>query len=61
MRLKLIALVAVSAMTSLSTAQAYDLMDIYKEAFMRDPVVQQYKAQRDQAYAAIDAQPTLMS
>lgn len=54
MRLKLIALVAVSAMTSLSTAQAYDLMDIYKEAFMRDPVVQQYKAQRDQAYAAID-------
>lgn len=54
MRIKLIAAALAGALAGFNTAQAYDLMDIYKEAFVRDPVVQQAKAQRDQAYAAID-------
>lgn len=35
-------------------AQAADLLDIYKEAVLRDPVVLQAKASRDQIFAAVD-------
>lgn len=55
MRLKLTVIsVAVSAMFCTQVAQATDLMDIYKEAFVRDPVVQQLKAARDAAFANLD-------
>jgi outer membrane protein len=54
MRIKMIVAAVVGAAAWCNTVQAYDLMDIYKEAYLRDPVVQQAKAQRDQAYAAID-------
>ncbi len=37
-----------------SLAAAEDLMDIYKEAYIKDPVVLQAKANRNAAYAAID-------
>lgn len=44
---------AIAAVTSFAS-QAEDLMDIYKEAFLRDPVVLQAKANRDKAHSAID-------
>ncbi len=53
-KLKLMA-IACTACVSFAS-QAEDLLDIYKEAFMRDPIVLQAKAQRDQAFAAIDEQ-----
>ena len=55
MRLKSLA-IAMALGTSLWSigAQAADLMDIYKEAYARDPIVQQAKAARDKAFAAID-------
>lgn len=37
-----------------ANAQAADLMDIYKEAVLRDPIVLQAKASRDQIFAAVD-------
>lgn len=37
-----------------ASAQAEDLLDIYNEAYQRDPVVLQAKAERDRAVAAID-------
>lgn len=37
-----------------SIAAAEDLMDIYKEAFVKDPVVLQAQANRNAAFAAID-------
>ena len=39
---------------SMSNAYAEDLLDIYNEAYQRDPVVLQAKANRDRAVAAID-------
>ncbi|MBO6258450.1 MAG: TolC family outer membrane protein [Succinivibrio sp.] len=46
---------AVVACSSISSpAFALDLLDIYKEAYAHDPVVQQAKANRDYYYAAID-------
>lgn len=35
-------------------AQAADLLDIYKEAVLRDPIVLQAKASRDQVFSAVD-------
>ena len=40
--------------TSVSSVHAEDLLDIYNEAYQRDPVVLQAKAERDRAVAAID-------
>lgn len=40
--------------TGISSVQAEDLLDIYNEAYQRDPVVLQAKANRDRAVAAID-------
>lgn len=37
-----------------ANAQAADLIDIYKEAALRDPIVLQAKASRDQIFAAVD-------
>ena len=57
MRLKvgMLALAVAGLMsTSFSTVQAEDLLDIYNEAYQRDPVVLQAKANRDKAVAAID-------
>lgn len=57
MRLKvgMLALAVAGLMsTSISTVQAEDLLDIYNEAYQRDPVVLQAKANRDKAVAAID-------
>ena len=56
MRFKLSVVALACAATASFAVQAEDLMDIYKEAFLRDPVVQQAKAARDQAFAAIDEQ-----
>lgn len=39
---------------SVHSVQAEDLLDIYNEAYLRDPVVLQAKANRDRAVAAID-------
>lgn len=53
MKFKTVALaLAVSATLSFS-AQAEDLMDIYKEALQRDTAVLQAKAEADAAHAAI--------
>ncbi len=46
---------AVAGALSSTAAQAVDIMDIYKEAYVRDPVVNQAKANRDAAYSQIDA------
>lgn len=46
------ALIAGSFITS--AVSAADLLDIYKEALIKDPVVLQAKAARDQAFAATD-------
>ena len=54
MRLKLTMLSAVLSAFFCTQVQATDLMDIYKEAFVRDPVVQQLKASRDAAFANLD-------
>ena len=57
MRLKvgMLALAVAGLMSSsISTVQAEDLLDIYNEAYQRDPVVLQAKANRDKAVAAID-------
>lgn len=54
MRLKLTLLSAALSAFFCTQAQATDLMDIYKEAFVRDPVVQQLKAARDAAFANLD-------
>lgn len=57
MRLKfgLLALMVGSMMgAAAQSVQAEDLLDIYKEASLRDPVVLQAKAQKDQAFLAID-------
>lgn len=46
---------ALSLAAALSApAMAEDLMDIYKEAYVKDPVVLQAKADREAAFAAID-------
>lgn len=37
-----------------TSVQAADLLDIYKEAVLRDPIVLQAKASRDQIFAAVD-------
>lgn len=49
-----VSLLAATLLGICTVSQAEDLMDIYKEAYARDPVIQQYKAQRDAAYAAVD-------
>jgi outer membrane protein len=54
MRLKLSLVALACAATASFAVQAEDLLDIYKEAYLRDPVVLQAKAARDQAFAAID-------
>lgn len=41
-------------LSTTASAQAEDLLDIYNEAYQRDPVVLQAKAERDRAVAAID-------
>ena len=45
---------ALAGVLSTSGAQAEDLLDIYNEAYQKDPVVLQAKAERDRAVAAID-------
>lgn len=55
MRWKNIALVlATAGCLQQASFAATDLMDIYKEAYLRDPVVLQAKANRDYYYEAID-------
>ena len=57
MRIKygMLALALTSVLSAGSVSvQAEDLLDIYHEAYQRDPVVLQSKAMRDQAVAAID-------
>lgn len=50
-----LAIIALSISSALFSVNSYaeDLMDIYKEAYLRDPVVLQAKANKDTAYAAI--------
>lgn len=45
--------VALCSLLSMN-AQAADLIDIYKEAVLRDPLVLQAKASRDQIFSAVD-------
>lgn len=45
--------IALGSLLSMN-AQAADLIDIYKEAALRDPIVLQAKAARDQTFAAVD-------
>ena len=45
---------ALTGILGTSSAQAEDLLDIYNEAYQRDPIVLQAKAERDRAVAAID-------
>ena len=48
-------LIAMALCAALSApAAAEDLLDIYKEAFVKDPTILQAKAERDRAYAAVD-------
>ncbi len=54
MRLKLTVLSFALASLFCAQAQATDLMDIYKEAYVQDPVVQKLKAARDSAFAQVD-------
>ncbi len=54
MRTKLTMISAAFAALLCNAAQATDIMDIYKEAYVRDPVVQQLKAARDGAFAQVD-------
>lgn len=54
MKLKRLLLTTLLASSICATAQAEDLLDIYKEAYIKDPLVLQAKAQRDSAVAKID-------
>lgn len=51
LKLKLVALAFLSCAASQAVAE--DLLDIYKEAFIKDPQILQSKAERDSAFAAI--------
>ncbi len=48
------ALITAGCLTHTASAVTSDLMDIYKEAFLKDPVILQSKANRDEAFEAID-------
>lgn len=54
LKLSMLSAAVVAALSLSSAAQAYNLLDLYKEAYAKDPVIQEQKATRDAAFAAID-------